>query len=104
MNELRLLLFICEYEEQTETHLRDRIVFGVADMRVKERLLRESGITLDKAFDICRAAEASKVQMRVMVTENRQSHDVNFLRKKQVSEQRQVVQTGKQINSQRVSL
>ena len=50
-------------------------------MRVQERLLRESGLTLDKALDICHATEASKVQMKVMVTENRQSHDVNFLRK-----------------------
>ena len=32
----------CEYEEQRETHLRDNIVFGVADMRVKERLFREA--------------------------------------------------------------
>ena len=71
-------------------------MFGVADMRVKERLLREAGLTLAKALDICHAAEASKVKMRVMVTENQQSHDVNFLRKKQVSEQRKVVQTGKQ--------
>ena len=59
---------ICEYEEQK-------------DMRVKERLLRESGLTLDKALDICPAAEASKIQMKVMVTEDQQSHDVNFLRK-----------------------
>ena len=65
-------------------------------MRVKERLLRESGLALDKALDICHAAEASKVQMKVMVTENQQSHDVNFLRKKQVSEQRKVVHIGKQ--------
>ena len=96
VNELRLLLSSCDYEEQKETNLRDRIVFGVADMRVKERLLREAGLTLAKALDICHAAEASKVQMRVMVTENQQSHDVNFLRKKQVREQRKVVQTGKQ--------
>ena len=36
---------------------------------------------LDKALDICHAAEASKVQLKVMVTENQQSHDVKFLRK-----------------------
>ena len=76
MNELELLLSRCEYEEQQETYLRDIIVFGVADMCGKERLLRESGITLDKALDICHAAEASKVQIKVMVTENKQSHDV----------------------------
>ena len=28
-------------------------MFGVADMRVKERLLREAGLTLAKALDIC---------------------------------------------------
>ena len=96
VNELRLLLSSCDYEEQKETNLRDRIVFGVAYMRVNERLIREAGLTLAKSLDICHAAEASKVQMRVMVTENQQSHDVNFLRKKQVSKQRKVVQTGKQ--------
>ena len=97
MNELRLLLSSCEYEEQKENNLREKIVFGVADMRVKERLLRESGLTLDKALDICHAAEASNIQMKDMVTENQQSHDVNFLRKKQVGEKRKVVQTGKQV-------
>ena len=50
-------------------------------MRVKEILFRESGLTIDKALDICHAAEANKVQMKVMVTENQQSHDVNFVRK-----------------------
>ena len=57
-------------------------MFGVADMRIKERLLRESELTLDKALDICHAAETSKIQLKVMVTENKQSHDVIFLRKK----------------------
>ena len=56
-------------------------MFGVADMRVKERLLREAGLTLAKPLDICLVAEASKVQMRVMATENQQSHDVNSPRK-----------------------
>ena len=67
-----------EYEEQKVTTLSDIIVFGVANRRVKERLLRQSGITLDKALDICYAPAASKVQMK---GENQQSHDVNFLRK-----------------------
>ena len=52
VNELRLLLSSCDYEEQKWTNLRDIIVVGVADMRVKERLLRESGLTLAKALDI----------------------------------------------------
>ena len=54
----------------------------------------KQGLTLAKTLDICHATEASKFQLKVMVIENQQSHDVNFLRKKQVSEQRKVLQTG----------
>lgn len=45
--------------------LRDRIVFGVSDTQLKERLLRESSdLTLEKAASLCRAVEASKNQLK----------------------------------------
>ena len=66
VNDLRILLSSCEYEDHKQSNLRDRIVFGVLDIRVKERLLRESNLNLTKALDICHAAEAIKVQMKVM--------------------------------------
>ena len=66
VNDLRILLGSCKYGDQKEKNLRDRIVFGVADTRVKERLLRESDLTFMKALDICHAAEASKVQLKPM--------------------------------------
>ena len=65
VNDLRILLGSCQYGDQKEKNLRDRIVFGVADTRVKERLLCESDLTLTKALDICHAAEASKVQLKI---------------------------------------
>jgi len=37
---------------------------------VKERLLREDNLTLKSALDICRAAEVSKAQMKVMKSES----------------------------------
>ena len=70
VNDLRILLSSCEYEGQKQSNLRDRIVFGVTDIRVKERLLRESYLNLAKALDICHAAEASKVQMKVMESDS----------------------------------
>ena len=40
-------------------------MFGVSDTRLKERLLRESSdLTLEKAASFCRAAEASKNQLK----------------------------------------
>lgn len=75
VTELRLLLDTCEYncrackcEHVQQKILRDKIVFSIADSRVKERLLRELGLTLDKTLDICRAAEASKQQMQAMAS------------------------------------
>ena len=53
-------------------------MLGVADIRVKERLLRESDLTPEKALDICHAAEASKEQMKVMASDS-QCHDVNAI-------------------------
>ena len=81
VNDLRILLGSCEYGDQKEKNLRDRIVFGVADTRVKERLLRESDLTLTKALDICHAAEASKVQLKTMSGEAKKGHDVHAIGK-----------------------
>ena len=56
-------------------------MFRVADTRVKERLLRESDLTLTKALDICHAAEASKVQLKTMSGEAKKGHDVHAIGK-----------------------
>ena len=63
---LRKMAATCEFETQEESMLRDKIVFGVRDIAVKERLLRENGLSLKRALDLCRAAESSKQRIRVM--------------------------------------
>ena len=78
--DLRILMGSCEYDCCKDKVLRDKLVFGVADKRVKERLLRESKLTLDKALDICRAGETSKVQFQAMITDN--SRDVHYVGRK----------------------
>jgi len=54
----------CEFGVQEDSMIRDRIVLGCPDVRVQERLLREPDLTLTKAIDLCRAAEATRAQMR----------------------------------------
>jgi len=46
--------------------IRDRIVCGLYSDNVRARLLRESQLTLQKALDMCRAAESSDQQMQNM--------------------------------------
>ena len=44
----------CEFGDQRDLLTRDKIVFGVRDERVKERLLREASLTLVEAQTIFR--------------------------------------------------
>jgi len=57
----------CEFGLQEDSMLRDRVVLGCPDARLQERLLREPELLLAKALDFCRAAEATKAQMRSVI-------------------------------------
>ena len=53
----------CEFGTLRDSLIRDWIVTGIHHAKVRERLLRETDLTLDEAITICRAAEASKKQV-----------------------------------------
>ncbi|KAJ8885612.1 hypothetical protein PR048_011810 [Dryococelus australis] len=50
----------CEYGDQADSMLRDRIVVGLRDSKLREALLRIDDLKLDQAVRDCRAAEQSK--------------------------------------------
>ncbi|KAJ2953305.1 hypothetical protein O0L34_g891 [Tuta absoluta] len=57
---LRLLSQQCEFSTLQEELIRDRIVCGIINNTVRDRLLRTDELTLVKAIQICQAAEISK--------------------------------------------
>lgn len=62
--------------------MRDRIVCGILDHQLRERLLRIPDLTLDKCFDMCRAAEITKQGISVLFgNSNNQSETVNKVSK-----------------------
>ena len=64
---LRKLAERCDFETITaEEILRDRLVFGIKDDKVRERLLREPKLSLTRTDEICRAAEGMTAQMKVV--------------------------------------
>jgi len=64
---LRKLGENCDFQAITPDEiLRDRLVFGIRDSKVRERLLQESALTLAKTDEICRAAESMSLQMKVV--------------------------------------
>ena len=46
--------------------LRDCLVLGIGDDKVQERLLQVTDLTLQKAIDICKAAEQTSQQLKMM--------------------------------------
>ena len=64
--ELCSLVQSCEFELLKDSLIKDRIVCGITSDQVRARLLRESDLTLTKAVDICRAAEATTAQAQML--------------------------------------
>ena len=68
----------CEFAELKESLVRDRIVYGVSDSNVKERLLRVPDLSLKKALEVARAAEVTQSQLKQMDN----LHNVHSISKK----------------------
>ena len=57
----------CDFAKITPDEiLRDRLLFGIADNKVRERLLRESNLTLEKTDDLCHASERMAAQLKIV--------------------------------------
>jgi len=82
ITDLRLAAKKCEFGTEESATLRDKVVFGIRDVAIKERLLRDPDLTLQKALDICRAAEASRQQVRAMTaaTDTHAQTEVNIVK------------------------
>ena len=57
----------CDFDTITpDEMLRDRLIFGIRDSKVRERLLRESKLSLAKTDEIHRAAESMQTHMKIV--------------------------------------
>ena len=61
---LRKLCETCEFGTLKNSLIKDRIVLGVNSTKTRERLLRVPDLTLQKALDVVRSAEATDMQMK----------------------------------------
>lgn len=86
VTQLKTLASTCEFADQESGLIRDRIVIGIRDSGLKERLLRESGLELQKAIEIVRAAETSREQIRHM-KEGTAATAVNSIKKPRKQQQ-----------------
>ncbi|KAF0747865.1 Uncharacterized protein FWK35_00020961 [Aphis craccivora] len=66
VKELRLLASSCEFGKLVDTLIRGRLICGLIDNKIKERLLKEGNIGLEKVLDVCRSDEIVRKQMSTM--------------------------------------
>lgn len=90
ITDLKMLAKTCYFGEQVEFLIRDRVVIGINDSALQERLIRNSKLKLQDAESLCRASEANKLQMKgirdkVDIVKNKNSlrteHRSNYVEK-----------------------
>lgn len=67
--ELRKLSVYCEFGDQLENMLRDRVVCGVLDANLQRHLLAEPKLTFKMAAEKALAAETGSVNVRMLCPE-----------------------------------
>ena len=65
----RKLSETCEFSTLKNSVIKDRIILGISDTETRERLLRISDLTLEKAIDVVRSADATEIQLRDMAND-----------------------------------
>lgn len=68
---LRKLSASCGFGNLQDRLIKDKIVCGVRDSRLKERLLKEDNLTLDTCVKICQAVELAENRLKSMENENK---------------------------------
>ncbi|XP_041433833.1 uncharacterized protein LOC121398745 [Xenopus laevis] len=58
--EMKLKAKDCEFKDTEDLMLRDKIVFSITNPALKEKLLADSDLTLEKAVSDCRIKETTK--------------------------------------------
>ncbi|KAK2712700.1 hypothetical protein QYM36_011401, partial [Artemia franciscana] len=73
ITDLKLIAQNCSYSQQDEM-VRDQLIFGLKNDRLRERLLAESwSLTLDRAVLICRTFQETQAQLQTMHDEAKQT-------------------------------
>ena len=70
VTQLRLLADNCEFSQLKDSLIRDMIIFGTNDGKLKENMLREPDISLEKAMQMCRLTERAKEHHNTMTKQN----------------------------------
>lgn len=76
LTDLKKLNIPCGFGTLRDGLIKDRIISGLTDTNLKNRLLREDDLDMDKCIKICKAAELAQHQLKTLTVETN-VHAVN---------------------------
>ena len=65
IRDLKSWIGACEYGELEDSLLRNRLICGVQDKVLRDKLLRTRNLTLEKCLNICRLSEQGTAELAV---------------------------------------
>ena len=82
LTELKALVRGCEFRDLEDELLRDRIVCGIHDSKLREKLLQVDDLTLSKCIDICNITETSAKQLTQLQAAQTQRPEIDEVRRR----------------------
>ena len=67
---VKILAATCNFEQLKESLIRDRIICGMTDSKLRQDLLKIPELCLGKCIENCRAAELSKERSNKEIEDN----------------------------------
>ncbi|PFX23103.1 Transposon Tf2-9 polyprotein [Stylophora pistillata] len=71
----------CDFGAIKDSLIRDQIVVGIIDNKLRERLLREADLTLEKAMNLCRITEQSREQSKIFISPTTKTGNIDAVKK-----------------------
>ena len=81
VTDLRRKAEYCDFGAIKDSLIRDQIVVGINDPKLRERLLRETDLTLEKAIKLCRITEQSQNQSKIFISATTQTGNIDSVKK-----------------------
>ena len=75
----------CEFGDLKDEMIKDRLVCGIENDKLRRSLLQEDKLTLLKAIELCQISELSEQRMKELTTTS-EVHEVTYPRKKDPSQ------------------
>jgi hypothetical protein len=81
VTELKTAAKSCKYGEVMESIIRDRLVFGLMDLKLQEKLLGDQDLNLQRAIERARASEETKMKTKMLQQDKKFCDEVRSVKK-----------------------